>query len=346
MSVKRASPASLRVAVAEARPVTFLFKSADFCNLSRRFPESLREHIMKLLALLAATTLLSSPLLPAAEPSPLAWSFRLSLEDQKTPLQQQLLKKFQPVLGAFGNLEFLKQLAWVKVVGLTEAQHPDETAFILHLHFRDNSTAKALLGRLGDKDHGDWEELNGLRALKFSASLQGKGSDVAYLAIPDDHHLVLCSSRPAFEILAATSRETYLADAKDGELLGAEFYIPALKEAAAGTSELLAMLDGHLALKVVPGGEFVDLQSTAEMTNKRSANRARRILEGLVAAMAAQLPPDAAAPLDERLEITADGKNLNARMKLTNAEVQRWLDAIETDLKGEFHFDAKKPSAK
>jgi len=300
---------------------------------------------MKLLALLAATTFLSSPLLPAAEPSSLAWSFRLSLEEQKAPLQQQLLKKFQPVLGAFGNSEFLKQLAWLKVVGLTDAQHPDETAFILHLHFRDNSTAKALLGRLSDKDHGDWEELNGLRALKLGAFLQGKGSDISYLAILDDHHLVLCSSRAAFEILAATSRETYLTDAKDGELLGAEFYIPALKEAAQG-SELLAMLDGRLALKVVPGGEFVDIQSTAEMTDKRSANRARRILEGLVAAMAAQLPPDAAAPLDERLEITADGKNLNARMKLTNAEVQRWLDGIETDLKGEFHFDGKKPSGK
>jgi len=300
---------------------------------------------MKLLALLAATSLLSSSPLPAAEPTALAWSFRLSLEDQKTPLQQQLLKKFQPVLGAFGNLEFLKQLAWIKVVGLTEAQHPEETAFILHLHFRDDSTAKALLGRLGDKDHGDWEELNGLRALKFSASLQGRGSDVAYLAIPDDHHVALCSSRSAFEILAATSKETYLVEARDAELLSAEFYMPALKEAA-GTSELLAMLDGHLALKVVPSGEFVDLQSSAEMTDKRAANRARRILEGLIAAMAAQLPPEVAEPLDERLELTADGKKLNARVKLTNAEVQRWLDAIETDLKAEFHFDGKKPSAK
>jgi len=54
------------------------------------------------------------------------------------------------------HVEFLKQLAWMKVSGLTDARQPDETAFILHLHFRDDATAKALLQRLGGKDGGSW----------------------------------------------------------------------------------------------------------------------------------------------------------------------------------------------
>jgi len=51
---------------------------------------------------------------------------------------------------------------------------------------------------------------DGLRVLK-SAFPCRKRSDVAYLAIPDDRHLVLCPAIPP-RTLAATPRESYLAD--------------------------------------------------------------------------------------------------------------------------------------
>jgi len=157
---------------------------------------------------------------------------------------------------------------------------------------------KALLQRRAGKDGGNWEELNGLRALKFSGSLLGeKAATFAYLAIPDDHHLVLCSSRPAPRDSRRHAAGNLISPRPGMESFwAAEFYMPALKEAA-GKSELLAMLDGRLALKVVPGGEFVDLQSSAEndRTNARR-NRARRILEGLVAAMACATSPGCGCP--------------------------------------------------
>jgi hypothetical protein len=313
---------------------------AEFCNLSARSPESMREHTMKLLTLFAAALFAGASLFAAdssasaaaaSAPAPV-WSFRLSLQESKTPLQQELLKKFQPVLGVFSSADFFKQLAWIQILGLGDAKHLDDGAFLLHLHFRDDATARSLVQKLGDKDSGNWESIDGLAVLKINVALQNRGSDTAYLAIPDIRHLVLCSGREALDFFSAMPPESYLSDLKDGQLLSADFNLGPLKDVVQG-SELLALLGGHVGLKVVPGGEFVNVESSAELADKRSANRARRMLEGLVAAVAAQLPPEAAEPLDERLELTAEDKTLTAKVKLTNAEVQRWLEAIEMDIK-------------
>src|SRR4051812_28295170 len=99
---------------------------------------------MKLLTLLTATFLSTAPawsaIQAATEPPTPAWSVRLSLQDEKSPLHQELLKRFQPAMGLLGNMDFLKQLAWIGVVGLPETKQPGQGDFIVHLHFRDEGT--------------------------------------------------------------------------------------------------------------------------------------------------------------------------------------------------------------
>jgi hypothetical protein len=299
---------------------------------------------MKFLPLLfAAVAALAAP--QAEPPSDPLWSVRLSLKDQGSPLQRELIEQLKPLMGHLPMAKFAQDLERLEIHGLLDKERPQDAAVIVNMHFGENFPSR-ILETLKARSTGDAEPIDGQPVLHIVRGTKRESAFPDYwLANPTGKNLLIGSSRAAIQrglqLVAAPA-----APAPEGnEWMGMTFDFRSWKSGAP-KSELLAALGNRIDLRFSTEGERLSVSGSSEVADARLAKRARRILDGLVATLASELPQDVAAPLDERFEITSEGNKLTAKLELTPGEFKAWINSVMIDIQARDPFSRLKREPK
>ena len=286
---------------------------------------------MKLLPLLAAAFLLlpaaSDAALQPAAPEPI-WSLQLSLTDQGWPLRRQMLEALDPAMNRVPVAEFMQLLDRVELRAFparTKKDNPLPVDVVVDM-FLAKDFPERILERFKSRQ-GTWETIDGCAVQQIRGGDQG---GEYWLAFPAERHFLIAPTRTAIETALRQPAEVPPTN-EHGDLLTVRFDARQFRKAMM-QSELLSALTSPVELRFATEGDRIRVTGETQLQDTRTAKRAKRIIDGMVAALAGELPPKVGESLDERLELTVTETKLGLKLEITSEEFKAWLDALKADL--------------
>ena len=159
-----------------------------------------------------------------------------------------------------------------------------------------------------------------------------QGKEV-WIAKFTDNRVFVSTSRGLLELALAPGAGGFAASlpARPGEMLGGNIEIESLLAGnpALRDSELLKLLP-HLEFHVLSQDAQLDLDASAELDSERSARRAARMIDGMVAGLSLQDP--SGVPWDERLVLKQDGPRLAMHLHLEPQEAKKLFDGFAREI--------------
>lgn len=159
-----------------------------------------------------------------------------------------------------------------------------------------------------------------------------EGKEV-WIAKPSDTRIFVSTSREILETAAAAGADNDVTAKSSwpGEVLGGDLEIRRLLAAHPDLrdSELLSLLP-HLEFHVLTAGENLDVNASAELDSDRSARRAARMIDGMVAGIS--LRDAGGVPWDERVSLKQDGSKLAIQLHLEPREARKLFDLFAHEI--------------
>ncbi len=277
------------------------------------------------------------PLTNAAPPPTVAgravlWSVHFDAERLRTGAGQELFASLDPILSVLsgdrssvpgGKLESLA------IFGFEPQKTDGAFPFLADIRFSaDGGGVSRRFEAISKKRNLSIETVAGSPAIHF----QHEGKEI-WIAKLDDTRIIVSTSRGTLELALAPGANVLAnaATSRPDEVLGGDLEIkrlladhPDLRD-----SELLSLLP-HLDFHVLTAGENLDLDASAELDSERSARRAARMIDGMVAGIS--LRDVGGVPWDERLSLKQDGARLAMQLHLEPHEARKLFDLFAREI--------------
>lgn len=257
------------------------------------------------------------------------WSVRFDAERLRSGVGQTLFANLDPILTVLSGEKSSLPGGKLESVAVYGFQPPKNAGhdfpLLADLTFTtDNGGISRRFDAVGRKHNAPVETVAGYPAIHFDH----EGREV-WIGKFSDARVVVSTSRDLLEpaLLAGAKGFATVASAKPNEMLGGNVEISSLlaTNPILGKSELLNLLP-HLDFHVLSDGARFDLDASAELDSDRSARRAARMIDGMVAALSIQ--DTGGVPWDERLALQQDGARLGMKLHLEPQEAQKLLDGF------------------
>lgn len=263
---------------------------------------------------------------------PVLWSMHFDADRLRTGPGQELFATLDPILTALSREKSgvpggkLRSLA---IVGFDPQKGDGLAPFVVDVHFTaDNGGISQRFDAVAKKRNLPVETLAGVPAIHF----QHQGREI-WIAKADDTRILVGTSRGTLELALAAGANDLAASvpARPDEVLGGDLEIkrlladhPDLRD-----SELLSLLP-HLDFHVLSAGENLDVNASAELDSERSARRAARMIDGMVAGVS--LREVGGVPWDERVSLKQDGAKLALQLHLDPKEARQLFDLFAHEI--------------
>ena len=268
-----------------------------------------------------------------ASAAPVLWSVHFDAERLRTGVGKELFANLDPILTALsgekssvpgGKLEFLAMTGFQP-----RKKSGDKFPFLADLRFSpDNGGISRRFEAVSKKRGVPIEPIAGSASMHF----EHQGKEV-WIAKFTDSRLFVATSRALLEpaLSAASAGGITTAPPPADELLGGKVEIGDLlsDHPDLHDSELLKLLP-HLDFHVASAGEKLDVDASAELDSDRSARRAARMIDGMVAALA--LHDTSGVPWDDRLTLKQDGAKLAIQLHLEPQEAKKLFDSFAREI--------------
>jgi hypothetical protein len=295
---------------------------------------------MKIRSLLLAVCLLSTGrgLLDAAPSTvvagrPVLWSLHFDVERLRTGPAQELFARLDPFLSSLsggdaavpsGRLETFSICGFQPPMG-----QPSPVSFVADLSFSAASGGIAQrFQAIARKRNLTIEDVAGYPTLHFDH----EGREV-WIAKLNDTRVLVGTSRDLLQTLLTGGPDALATTlpTRTDEVLGGDVEVETLLTANPNlrNSELLKLLP-HLDFHVLSAGDALDVNASAVLDSDRSARRAARMIDGMVAALAMRDPHG--VPWDERLVLEQNGARLDMRLHLDSAEAHKLFDSFANEI--------------
>jgi hypothetical protein len=284
-----------------------------------------------LLALSAPLLLLSVVDSPAQAPVPV-FSVRISPKDDGSALRRDIVSKVKSSLGKHWWSEYAQSIERIDLEEYARPEGEKQAIRTAVIQFADATPAK-VVAHLQEKQGGTSDPVDGVPAIKFS---DPSGKCECWVAQRGERQLVVASSRSAMHLALQQSPSE---PTDPTELLAVSGDVHGISRDACPAQRpspkdmILEQFGKHVALSVTAQDKFVRIASSVELHDDSSANRLRKMIEGVIAALAEASPNRDTKPLDERLQISTEGNELNASLDLTGDEINRWIVSIQEGLR-------------
>ncbi len=274
----------------------------------------------------AATAAATAPTATVAD-RPVLWSVRFDAERLRSGLGRELFSNLDPILTALSGERSSLPGGKLESVALFGFQPPKpgshDFPVLADLTFTaDNGGIVRRFEAVSRKHDAPVETVAGFPAIHFAH--QGKE---VWIGKFSDVRVLVATSRALLEPALASGAGgfTTATPPKPNELLGGNVEIKFLLtgDSALRNSELLNLLP-HLDFHILSDGAQLDLDASAELDGDRSARRAARMIDGMVAALSLQSKTD--VPWDERLTLKQDGAQLAMKLHLEPQEAKKLFD--------------------
>ena len=224
---------------------------------------------------------------------PVLWSIHFDAERLRSGAGKELFTSLDPILTSLSGDKSSAPGGKLQSVAIFGFEPPPGSAgdfpVLADLSFSsEGSGISQRFEAISKKRDAPIEDIAGYPAIHFQH--QGKG---VWIAKFTDDRVFVSTSRGLLELALAPGAGGFAASppAKPGEMLGGNVEIgsllagnPALRD-----SELLKLLP-HLEFHVLSGDAAIDLDASAELDSERSARRAARMIDGMVAGLSLQDP--------------------------------------------------------
>ncbi len=276
---------------------------------------------------------------PTVAPSPVLWSVHFDAERLRTGAGQELFASLDPMLTALSGQN--ASVPGGKLESVAVSGYPprkgsgDPFPFLADFRFSAEGGVSRRFEAISKKRNAPVEELAGMPTIHFGH--QGKE---VWIAKIDDTRVLMSTSRAVLTTALAPDGSGPVADAvprRPTEILGGKIEIEPLLGAspALRDSQLLKLLP-HVEFHLLSEGGQLDLDASAQLDSERSARRASRMIDGMVAALS--MHDAGGVPWDERLALKQDGGRLSMQLHLEPQEAKNLLDGfareIESKAKG------------
>ena len=263
---------------------------------------------------------------------PVLWSVHFDADRLRTGVGQELFASLDPILTTLSSDKSSApggKLQSLAIYGFEPQKGDGHLPFLADLRFSaDGGGIARRFEAISKKRNLSIETVAGSPALHF----QHEGKEI-WIAKLDDTRIVVCTSRGTLELAlapGANNLATALPSRTD-EVLGGDLEIkrlladhPDLRD-----SELLSLLP-HLEFHVLTAGENLDVDASAELDNERSARRAARMIDGMVAGIS--LRDTGGVPWDERVSLKQEGARLAMRLHLEPQEARKLFDLFAREI--------------
>ena len=271
-----------------------------------------------------------SPLVQATPPNvagrPVLWSVHFDAERLRSGLGKELFASIDPILTSLSGEHASTPGGKLQSLAICGFQPPKDGGgfpFLADLSFSAEGGGIAQrFQAISKKRDAPVEDLAGFPTIHF----QHQGKEV-WIAKFNDCRVFVSTSRALLELAVAPGADGFATalPAKPDEMLGGNVEIEPL---LAGNpdlrnSELLKLLP-HLEFHVLTVGGQLDVNASAELDGERSARRAARMIDGMVAALS--MRDAGGVPWDERLTLKQDGPHLGMQLHLEPGEAKKLFD--------------------
>ncbi len=296
--------------------------------------------MMKLCSItIAVLALWAGPMFAQAAPQitaagrPVLWSIHFDAERLRSGAGRELFASIDPLLTALsgdhssapgGKLESLT------ILGLQPQQgDADTTPSLADLNVSpDGGGISRRFEAISRKRGLAIVDLAGSPTIHFSH----EGKEV-WIAKFGDNRLFLGTSRDLLESALKSGGTLFAAviPQRPDEMLGGKVEIKSLLAGNSGLrdSELLKLLP-QIEFHLFSDGAQLDLDASAELDSERSARRASRMVDGMVAALS--MHDSGGVPWDERLTLKQDGPRLAAQLHLDAREARKMFDSFAREI--------------
>ena len=264
---------------------------------------------------------------------PVLWAVHFDAERLRTGAGKKLFASVDPALLSLssGNAPGGGKLESLALFGLQpQKDGGDGFPLVADLAFSAEGGGIGVRFEAVGKKHGvPIESVGGYPTIHFPH--QGKE---VWIAKRDDTRVIVSTSRRFLETALAGGADGAGAALSQtpGEVLGGFITVESLlaDHPALRDSELFKLLQ-HLDFHVLSGADDqLDLAASADVDSERSAKRAVKIVDGMVAAFS--LRDASGVPWDERLTLKQDGPRLAMGLHLEPGEARALFDLLAHEI--------------
>ena len=293
----------------------------------------LRSIIIAALALWAGGSSARAAAQPIVAGRPVLWSVHFDAERLRSGTGQELFTSLDPMLASLSGGKSSTPGGKLESLSIFGFEPPQGSGggFPVFADLSFSSEGGGISQRfeaISKKRDAPTENIAGHPAIHF----QHQGKEVWIAKFTDDRVFV-STSRGLLEQALAPGADGFAASlpAKPGEMLGGNVEIESLLAGnpAFRDSELLKLLP-HLEFHLLSENAQLDLDASAELDSERSARRAARMIDGMVAGLSLQDPHG--VPWDERLVLRQDGPRLAMHLHLEPQEAKKLFDGFAREI--------------
>ncbi len=263
---------------------------------------------------------------------PVLWSVHFDAERLRTGAGKKLFADLDPILLPFSaeNSPAGGKLESLAIFGFQpQKDGGNKFPLVADLGFSaDGGGVSPRFEAISKKRGAPVESIDGHPAIHF----QHQGREV-WIAKINETRVLVSTSRDFLELALAAGADGPIASLppRPDEILGGNVEIKPLlaNNPALRDSELFKLLP-HLDFHISSKGEQLDLDASAELDSERSARRAARMIDGMVAALA--MRDASGVPWDDRLVLKQDGPRLAMQLYLEPEEAKKLLDSFARDI--------------
>ena len=279
---------------------------------------------------------------PPVVASPVLWSVHFDAERLRAGAGQELFASLDPMLTALSGHN--AAVPGGKLESFAVSGYPgqkgsgDPFPFLADVRF--SSEGGGIAGRfeaISKKRNVPIEELAGVPTIHF----QHQGKEV-WIAKVNDSRILLGTSRTilATALESNGSGSASATPPKPTEMLGGKVEIEPLLAAnpTLRDSQLLKLLP-HVEFHLLSEGGQLDLDASAQLDSERSARRAARMIDGMVAALS--MHDASGVPWDERLALKQDGGRLAMQLHLEPQEAKKLFDGFAREIESKVKTSAQ-----
>ena len=263
---------------------------------------------------------------------PVLWTVHFDAERLRTGAGKNLFASLDPILNSLtsDNSPVGAKLESFAIFGF-QAQKNSGEGLPLLVDLRFSAAAGGITPRfeaVSKKHDVPIETLEGYPAMHF----EHEGKEI-WLAKYSDSRLLLSSARGLLETALQAGPDALATSALQSpdEVLGGKVEVEPLlaTNPALSDSDLLKLLP-HLEFHVLSAGEDLDVNAAAELDSDRSAERANKMIAGMLAAISLQDPKG--IPWDERLALKQNGPQLTMHLHLDPQEAKEMFDRFAQEI--------------
>ncbi len=263
---------------------------------------------------------------------PVLWSVHFDADRLRTGAGQELFASLDPILSVLSSDKSSVpggKLTSLALFGFEPQKADGNLPFLADIRFSaDGGGVSGRFEAISKKRNLAIETVAGSPAIHF----QHEGKEI-WIAKLDDTRICVGTSRGLLESALAPGVNSLVTvpPSRPDEVLGGDLEIkrlladhPDLRD-----SELLGLLP-HLEFHVLTAGQNLDVDASAELDSDRSARRAARMIDGIVAGIS--LRDTGGVPWDERLSLKQDGARLAMQLHLEPQEARKLFDMFAREI--------------